>query len=948
MHRALLAGLMVLLLGVSTLPAPALDSVLESQSSVAWAPADDATEAAGYVSLFEYAIGNGSALHSTGLTYDVNETANTTFTFDRVGYHLELQRPNESRVWVWVSFPTLTTEPALLGVPVFGTGIEWQQMITDMVVESNHPNLSALGSIDTGVIEFWPSNYAPANAIAVPGANATLYDFGDSPGSGAGYGSMQLHDHGSGETLFSWSGWGYNPSADDLGIGSRPTPVTNPDWTFARNTDEYTLRTLRVMVHPGPWPANLGMDLDSPQPHQVVQRDGYGVGLVEVSGTSGPPIDWFEGRHAPVGTTNWSEWERLGDALGQAFHAIWELPEGWHRLELRTHHNGSESVTFEVSPVGVGEVFIVAGQSNSANHGETALVPTDPRVSTWGPSGWREGHDPQPAATGTRGSPWPPLGDRLTARYDVPVGFLSVGYGGTKVDRWVPEAADLFPRLTDALDETRPGGVRGILWHQGESNAGGTTSEDYADMLAAVVLGTRAYAGESIPWFVARVGFTPSADPNLSAQVVAGQDAVIEADPLTFAGPYTDDLNGTAWRYDTIHFNVAGLEEHARRWEVRIVAGMATLWVIDSDDDGVLDDIDACLETPLGDAVFANGCSDGQLDSDWDGVINMYDRCQGHWDRIDVDGDGIVDGCDDLIDSDRDGVADALDRCRGHDDAVDVDGDGLVDGCDPLLDRDGDHVSDAEDVCDGHDDSIDEDDDAIPDGCDHLIDSDGDEVGDLVDACPGFHDALDADADGIPDGCDAFLDTDGDGVRDAEDQCEGHDDALDEDGDGIPTGCDEEEEAALDVAAADPAFQSTPAGLATIAGLAATLTLIIGLIAGLRSGRRAPKAEFEHLGEAHFDDDDAGWQPDPAGWGGPGQAGQQAAQVQGYPAQQQHAGGWQPDPQAWYGAQQTWQGADDSAYLQHHGQPGHGGHPQQGYDPYAAAPNQQQGWPPQR
>ena len=34
-----------------------------------------------------------------------------------------------------------------------------------------------------------------------------------------------------------------------------------------------------------------------------------------------------------------------------------------------------------VEPVGIGEVFVTAGQSNSANHGNPALIPADPRVS---------------------------------------------------------------------------------------------------------------------------------------------------------------------------------------------------------------------------------------------------------------------------------------------------------------------------------------------------------------------------------------------------------------------------------------------------------------------------------------------------------------------------------------------------------------------------------------
>ncbi|MGL5021249.1 MAG: hypothetical protein ACRC5R_04440, partial [Mycoplasmatales bacterium] len=69
-------------------------------------------------------------------------------------------------------------------------------------------------------------------------------------------------------------------------------------------------------------------------------------------------------------------------------------------------------------------------------------------------------------------------------------------------------------------------------------------------------------------------------------------------------------------------------------------------------------------------------------DSDSDGVADKDDICNGFDDKIDVDNDGIPDGCDDIIDSDSDGVADKDDICNGFNDNEDSDGDGIPDGCD--------------------------------------------------------------------------------------------------------------------------------------------------------------------------------------------------------------------------------------------------------------------------
>ncbi|DAC48625.1 MAG TPA: hypothetical protein HA340_06545, partial [Candidatus Thalassarchaeaceae archaeon] len=61
------------------------------------------------------------------------------------------------------------------------------------------------------------------------------------------------------------------------------------------------------------------------------------------------------------------------------------------------------------------------------------------------------------------------------------------------------------------------------------------------------------------------------------ALIIDAQQLVINNDPLTYEGPYTDDMIGGEWRYDTVHFNEAGLIEHAIRWDESIVVMMNDL-----------------------------------------------------------------------------------------------------------------------------------------------------------------------------------------------------------------------------------------------------------------------------------------------------------------------------------------------------------------------------------
>ena len=75
-----------------------------------------------------------------------------------------------------------------------------------------------------------------------------------------------------------------------------------------------------------------------------------------------------------------------------------------------------------------------------------------------------------------------------------------------------------------------------------------------------------------------------------------------------------------------------------------------------------------------------------------------------------------------MIDSDNDGVSDDLDQCQGYDDSIDVDGDGIADGCDDLIDSDNDGVGDNAD--------------AFPNDANETADTDNDGVGDNADAFP--------------------------------------------------------------------------------------------------------------------------------------------------------------------------------------------------------------------
>ena len=117
---------------------------------------------------------------------------------------------------------------------------------------------------------------------------------------------------------------------------------------------------------------------------------------------------------------------------------------------------------------------------------------------------------------------------------------------------------------------------------------------------------------------------------------------------------------------------------------------------IDSDEDGVCDQDDNCVNTPNPD----------QADVDDDGVGDACDNCPGtpNPNQEDGDGDGIGDACEDCSDVDEDGVCDVDDNCpeTPNPGQEDSDQDGIGDACDvpePMkCDLDGDGDIDRDDI----------------------------------------------------------------------------------------------------------------------------------------------------------------------------------------------------------------------------------------------------------
>ena len=195
------------------------------------------------------------------------------------------------------------------------------------------------------------------------------------------------------------------------------------------------------------------------------------------------------------------------------------------------------------------------------------------------------------------------------------------------------------------------------------------------------------------------------------------------------------------------------------RWTVDSFEISATEPNEDSDNDGVLDSVDACPNTPNGETVDANGCSEAQRDDDGDGVVNGDDVCANTPNGETVNAEGCSES---QLDDDNDGVMNNLDVCANTPNGETVDGNGCSYG---QLDDDNDGVQNSDDVCANTPGG----ETVNAEGCsDSQLDDDNDGVMNNIDICANTPNGETVDGNGCSE---AQRDDDGDGVVNGDDVC---------------------------------------------------------------------------------------------------------------------------------------------------------------------------------
>ncbi len=340
----------------------------------------------------------------------------------------------------------------------------------------------------------------------------------------------------------------------------------------------------------------LPLLLEQPVDHQVFQRSHAEGGRIRIVGKLPEPATGALEIQARIDAGDWGAIGALGEGEVE-FVASLEAPAGgWFGLEVRVLSGDRVMGAQVVEHVGVGEVFVIAGQSNSANHGGEKQRVRSGMVSSFDGKRWQLANDPQPGASGGGGSFIPPFGDALAERLGVPIGIVATGVGATSVREWLPEGArfpnpptvenkvkrlpsgeweslgGIFKNFVSRAGALGAGGFRAVLWHQGESDANQRDAtrtlpgDLYRRCLVELIAASRRELGWQVPWFVAQASYHTPEDPG--SEEIREAQAALWRDGMALEGPDTDALVGEMRDNGGrgVHFSGAGLRAHGLAW----------------------------------------------------------------------------------------------------------------------------------------------------------------------------------------------------------------------------------------------------------------------------------------------------------------------------------------------------------------------------------------------
>lgn len=325
-----------------------------------------------------------------------------------------------------------------------------------------------------------------------------------------------------------------------------------------------------------PNPANT-ISITTPVSYQVFQRDGSSLGDISITGTyTGSPTAIEASFNGGSFTTI------VASPNGGTFSGtLSDQAAGQGTLTVRFVNNTAISST--VSRVGVGDIFVIAGQSNASGRGTNNQVYSHGSLyaTMFGNDDvWKDLADPTDSDTNqvdsvsddptVGGSVWPLLATHVLADQSVPVAFVPAAKGNTEALEWLPNSGNhadvttLYGSMYRRIQAVG-GSVKAILWFQGEADAGNNLAEaTYLSRLTTIV--DSMYSDFGVRVVVAQIGNRAGHTAYVDG-VRDAQTTLWNTSTHVYPGPVTVDINIADEGGDDLHFKTdAELQTLADRW----------------------------------------------------------------------------------------------------------------------------------------------------------------------------------------------------------------------------------------------------------------------------------------------------------------------------------------------------------------------------------------------